>query len=263
MTCRWRSCWHCWHSAGRSPFAPAAWSVSSYPHPSAMLTECLPSLRLPQSACPHRGYNLQWHWPAEKQIVKRKLFSISILDLDTGFRAASSWLGRAWTKVEDVIRVAILILRDRHSNLRLNRHCILLSVISPTSWLIRLWSFWILATSRSFSLLISLDFSFRTEFCDSSRSTFDFTYLRKNWEMRREANFTRFDWNLSTSSIVQLLHPFFQLVNLWPKLLKELCHAKERLISCMGSELPLTLAPASQETRGSAQFVDLVLNSKQ
>ena len=42
------------------------------PHLTAMLRECLPSLLLPQSACPRRGYNLQSHWPAVKQNCEEK-----------------------------------------------------------------------------------------------------------------------------------------------------------------------------------------------
>ena len=183
LTCRWRSCWHCWHSEGRSPFAQAAWSDQVSPGYQTYWRRMVrPSLQLLQSACPRRGYNLQWHWPSERKIVKRK--TISVLNLDTGFRAASRW---AWTKVEDVIRVPVVVLklRDRHSNLRLERRCIFANCQLPTSWLIRLCSFWIFATSRSFSLLMSLDFSFRTEFCDSRRSTFDFTYCGEieKWEL--------------------------------------------------------------------------------
>ena len=92
-----------------------------------------PSLQLLQTACPRRGYNLQWHWPSERKIVKRK--TISVLNLDTGFRAASRW---AWTKVEDVIRVPVVVLklRDRHSNLRLKRRCIFVVRKLPTTHLL-------------------------------------------------------------------------------------------------------------------------------
>ena len=61
--------------------------------------------------------------------------TISVLNLDTGFRAASRW---AWTKVEDVIRVPVVVLklRDRHSNLRLKRRCIFVVRKLPTTHLL-------------------------------------------------------------------------------------------------------------------------------
>ena len=90
----------------------------------------------------------------------------------------SQVINNFWMKVKWGIS---LIMAKTNNYLRFNTNKQIINeigkneTIQQTSWLMRLWSFWIFATSRSFSLLISLDFSFRTEFWDSKRSNFVFT----------------------------------------------------------------------------------------